>query len=267
MKKLLDQTISNKESFHVYGFSDKLQIPHCLKLGSVTMSDLTENYDNLNYFETLYSEETIYIIRLRDVYEKWESGYLTELMNYEPFRENESMPVMAYDGKVDVNQAKNYIEEYEVKSFSNNDDKTNLIKNFLTEIHKIKEGKSFQWMFSSHANPNDFGMNNVLLYHEDERCLHDEENVFFIELKDLSNPKFLDWIKERDSSWKDVKSIPHKNKTSNLLKKNVRLFWDEHKTDENLMNPYLLESLNTSIPKKQKEVDYIRKNHERYIRL
>ena len=82
MKKLLDQTISNKESFHVYGFSDKLQIPHCLKMGSVTMSDLTENYDNLNYFETFYSEETIYIIRLRDVYQKWESGYLTELMNY-----------------------------------------------------------------------------------------------------------------------------------------------------------------------------------------
>jgi len=248
--KSVNQCIKAKESFHVYGFSDKIQIPHCLKLGCVTMTDLTENYDNLNHFEVSFSEQTIYIIRLRNVYDKWESGYITELMNHEPYKKNRLI-----------------CEEYEVKSFNDSDDTTNLINNFLKKVHKIEKGKSFDWMNSTHSNINDFGIENTLLYHKDKRSLHDEENVFFIELKDLSNPKFLDWIKERDSDWKVVKSIPHKNKTPNILKKNVRLFWDEHKTDESLFNPYLFEPLQSAISQKQKEVDYIRKHNKRYIKL
>jgi len=250
MKKSVQQLIEKNELFHVYGFSDKLQIPHSLKLGCVTMTDLEENHDKLNFFETSFSNQTIYIIRLKDVYDKWESGYITELMNHEPSAKNRLI-----------------YEEYEVKSFNDNDDTTNLINNFLTEVHKIEKDKSFDWMNSMHSNVNDFGIENTLLYHKYERSLHDEENVFFIELKDLSNPKFLDWIKEKDKDWKVVKSIPHKNKTSNILKKNVRLFWNEYKTDESLFNPYLFESLQLAISQKQKEVDYIRKHNKRYIKL
>ena len=87
MKKSVDQLIRKKETFHVYGFSSKLQIPHCLELGCVSMTDLEENYNDLNYFETFFSEETIYIIRLKDVFEKWESGYMTELINHETDRD------------------------------------------------------------------------------------------------------------------------------------------------------------------------------------
>ena len=54
MKKSVDQLIRKKETFHVYGFSSKLQIPHCLKLGCVSMTDLEENYNDLNYFETFF---------------------------------------------------------------------------------------------------------------------------------------------------------------------------------------------------------------------
>tara|TARA_B100000902_G_scaffold338360_1_gene339897 strand:- start:1593 stop:2363 length:771 start_codon:yes stop_codon:yes gene_type:complete len=250
LKKSVQQLIEKKEAFHVYGFSDKLQIPHCLKLGCVTMTDLRDNHDNFNYLETYFSEQTIYIIRLRNVHDKWESGYITELMNFESDRDK-----------------KGIMGEHEVKSFNDDDENTNIIRNFLTEVHRIKEEKSFDWMNSMHSNVNDFGIENTLLYHEDERSLHDEENVFFIELKDLSNPKFLDWIKEKDSNWKVVKSIPHKNRTSKLLKKSVRLFWDEYKTDESLFNPYLFEPLQLAISQKQKEVDYIRKHNKRYIKL
>ena len=249
-KKSVDEMINANESFHVYGFSDKLQIPHCLKLGCVTMSVLMQNYHNLKHFETHFFEKTIYIIRLRDVYDKWESGYITELINHEPDR-NKRMIVSLH----------------EVKSFLDDDDKTNFIKNFFSKIHKIEEGKSFDWMNSAHSNINDFGMGNTLLYHKDERSLHDEENVFFVELKDLSNPKFLDWIKDKDSDWNVVKSIPHENKTPNTLKKNLRLFWNEHKTDESLFNPYLFKPLQSAISQKQKEVDGIRKHNRRYIKL
>ena len=250
MKKSVDQLIRKKETFHVYGFSSKLQIPHCLKLGCVSMTELEENHDDLNYFETFFSEETIYIIRLKDVYDKWESGYITELMNHEPNRDKRTT-----------------ISLHEVTSFDCSDEKTDLIRNFLTKVHKIKEDKSFKWTSSNHANINNFGMENTLLYHEYERSLHDEKNVFFVELTDLSNPKFLNWIKEKDSDWKVVESIPHRNKTKNILKKNIKLFWDEHKTDESLFNPYLSESLQMAISEKQKEVDYIRKHNKRYIEL
>ena len=248
-KKSVDQMIEGKESFHVYGFSDKLQIVHCLKLGSVTMSGLMENYDNFKNFETYFSEKTIYIIKLRDVHDKWESGYITELMNLTDDR------------------TKMIVSFHEVKSFHDDDEKTNFIKNFFTEIHKIEEDKSFEWTSHHHANINNFGMENTLLYHKDERSLNDEKNVFFIELKDLSNPKFLDWIKNKDSDWNIVKSIPHLHQTPNILKKNLRLFWDENKTDESLFNPYLFEPLQSVISQKQKEVDYIRKYNKRYIKL
>ena len=250
MKKSVQQLIEKNEAFYVYGFSDKLQIPHSLKLGCVTMTDLKENYDKFNFFETYFSNQTIYIIRLKDVYDKWESGYITELMNHEPSAKKRLI-----------------YEEYEVKSFNDNDDTTNLINNFLKKVHKIEKDKSFEWVNTLHSNFHDFGMENTLLYHKYETSLHDQENVFFIELKDLSNPKFLDWIKERDKDWEVVKSIPHKNKTSNILKKNVRLFWNEYKMDESLFNPYLSESLQLAISQKQKEVDYIRKHNKRYIKL
>ena len=250
MKKSVDQLIRKKETFHVYGFSSKLQIPHCLKLGCVSMTDLEENYNDLNYFETFFSEETIYIIRLKDVYEKWESGYMTELINHETDRDKRGIMCL-----------------HEVESFDDSDENTNLIKNFFTKVHKIEEDKSFTWVSSNHANINNFGMENTLLYHKDERSLHDEENVFFVELKDLSNPKFLDWVKEKDSDWKVVESIPHRNGTSEIFKKNLNLFWEQNGTEEKLFNPYISKSLQLAISQKQKEVDYIRKHNKRYIKL
>ena len=71
-QKSVRQMIEKNELFYVYGFSEKLQIPHSLKLGCVTMTDLKENHDKFNFFETSFSNQTIYIIRLKDVYDKWE---------------------------------------------------------------------------------------------------------------------------------------------------------------------------------------------------
>ena len=88
-----------------------------------------------------------------------------------------------------------------------------------------------------------------------------------MELKDLSNPKFLDWVKEKDSDWKVVESIPHRNATSEIFKKNLNLFWEQNGTEEKLFNPYISKSLKQSISEKQKEVDYIRKHNKRYIKL
>ena len=33
------------------------------------------------------------------------------------------------------------------------------------------------------------------------------ENIYFLELKDLSNPKFLEWLIKQDEAWEGVKSI------------------------------------------------------------
>ena len=93
------------------------------------MTDLEENYNDLNYFETFFSEETIYIIRLKDVYEKWESGYMTELINHESDRDKRGIMCL-----------------HEVESFDDSDDNTNLIKNFFTKVHKIEEDKKKFYM-------------------------------------------------------------------------------------------------------------------------
>ena len=92
MKKSVDQLIRKKKLFMYMGFQVNYRY-HCLKLGCVSMTDLEENYNDLNYFETFFSEETIYIIRLKDVYEKWESGYMTELINHETDRDKEELCV------------------------------------------------------------------------------------------------------------------------------------------------------------------------------
>ena len=48
-------------------------------------------------------------------------------------------------------------------------------------------------------------------------------NIYFLELKDLSNPKFLIWLQEKDEKWKVVKEIPHSNKTTEFFWKNMDL--------------------------------------------
>ena len=88
------------------------------------------------------------------------------------------------------------------------------------------------------------------------------------------------WLQEKDEKWKVVKEIPHENKTLDYFWRNMDLFWKEYTEgkilqDKKLFNPLYPKNLHKlvdlsslpSIEKVQNQVDYIRENSERYLRL
>ena len=88
------------------------------------------------------------------------------------------------------------------------------------------------------------------------------ENIYFLELKDLSNPKFLKWLQEKEEKWKEVKEIGHLNKNEGAGIKALtvcELFWKSFNDK--------FPVLNLMIKQQQEQIDFIRENHKRYIRL
>ena len=72
-------------------------------------------------------------------------------------------------------------------------------------------------------------------------------NVYFLELKDLSNPKFLEWLKSKGDDWEVVQEIPYKNVKSNtILEKQLNVFWKEYYSDDILPGRKLFNPLSES---------------------
>jgi len=71
----------------------------------------------------------------------------------------------------------------------------------IAEMHDINNDLS--WMISHHAAF--WQWNN----HVDISLMKmsEVENIYFLDLKDLSNPKFLEWLRKQDKAWEGVKSI------------------------------------------------------------
>ncbi len=122
----------------------------------------------------------------------------------------------------------------------------------LSEVHSLINSENVptsKGMTNNHArfwkwnDENDLSLLEMSQY----------ENVYFLELKDLSNPKFLEWLSERDDTWKQVKEIPHRN-----TRVNTEEVWNDYKDK--------FPVLNLMIKQEQESIDFIRE-HERYIRL
>ena len=271
------------DSFWVSSFgTGKVDIFHSLKMGTVTLDDLT-NYSEINYNQERFTPNTIYVMLLRDAFDKWKSGYATELLNRltghsvsaETFMHNfqnevyETFTILPYG----TNTPRLTVSEFDAQTL--------LGLEIISNAHEIELTSpdfgfsKMSWMVNNHAKFSDFGMGESTL----------EEvpyfgNVYFLELKDLSNPKFLIWLQEKDEKWKVVKEIPHSNKTTEFFWENIQLFWKEYTEgkilqDKKLFNPLYPKNLHKlvdlsslpSIEKVQNQVDYIRENSERYIRL
>ena len=86
------------------------------------------------------------------------------------------------------------------------------------------------------------------------------KGIYFLELEDLSNPKFLKWLQERDGKWNEVKEIPYKNQTNfdRIDKQDYSSIWDKYK------NKFPV--LNLMVKQEQESIDFIRK-HKKYIKL
>ena len=150
--------------------------------------------------------------------------------------------------------------------------------NYMIRIHDVNNDLS--WMYQNHAKFFSWNnSNNLTLF---EMGTLKNVNIYFLDLKDLSNPKFLEWLQERDETWNVVEKIPHANKSGPFFWENVDYFWNKYKdgrilTDKKIVCPFYdlpfnrlkpeFEILHSMVRHQQEQVDYIRKNHERYIRL
>ena len=115
------------------------------------------------------------------------------------------------------------------------------------------------------------------------------ENVYFLDLKDLSNPKFLEWAVTRDSRWECVEEIVADNVTPTNKKECVKQYWENYRIESQsdvdkkierksklvcpiYPTPYQklnseLSVINQKAEELQMTIDFIRERHERYIKL
>jgi hypothetical protein len=240
--------------------TSNLSIGVCEKMGTSSLTDLLQQ-DGFSEKKILlyhgyvdeianWNEDKNIVILIRDVIDKWRSGYKEELWEeikrrYVQFKEDESGTTLWWE------QVGGRFPE--------------IMKN----LHDINNDVT--WMVRDHAK---FWKWND---EYDQGSLWElmlEPNIYFLKLKDLSNPKFLKWLQEKDEKWKIVREIIHENSSKNLWPESLmNEFWKEHENDDKLVCPfYDLESnkfeiLYEIVKQQQEVVNYIRKNHERYIRL
>ena len=237
-----------------------------------------------------YSEEDVtrahyqqkkYVVIVRDVYERWKSGYIQDMIG-------------AFIGadiswkSYGVSDSNNFFWEkmmnenidgfsIECESWKGNPNELLHGLDTMTKIHKIE--KDFSWMYNGghsifyHWNDNENHLSEFLSL----------ENVYFVDLKNLSSDGFSKWLTDNDVTFKDVK-FDKVNSKPKMLEKNIDLFWKEYLSGkiknyyrlsdiEKLVSPFY-ECVGNEVFKHyyelckatQSTLDYIKNNHDRYIK-
>lgn len=260
----------------------KVHIGSCRKAGSSSLQFLVDSNESvtLNRYDSSF-RDNIFVLLLRDVDEKWKSGTLTD-SPYEP-------PEYLNYTYTRWGEQQHFVGEMD------KDGKVWLGDNFLAEITKHHSVTSdLSWMWNS-LHTKFWEWNTPGEEHPTEISLLEFskfENIYFVELEDLSNPRFLKWLQEKDSAWKSVEKIPHKNIAGGLdknlpdvqkkFKEGYNEFWNLYQNgkilkDEVLANPFfdlpgndLVDELKSYINLAKNEqlvVDDIRENHKNYIKF
>ena len=253
--------------------TDSVRIGMNNKMGSTSIKSL----DGLKTFET-FDKDKITIVLLRNTYDKFKSGYLQELNGFFTFEPPPLTNYLLNSDSIDekISTSDKSVEEilknlyggnasYEnlqmfgfttnpnmttfwnkfskgyYKTFTYDDDVTRDGIDIIANLHDIN--KNIGWMYYNHGifwKWNNF--NDISLFE-----LGQFPNVYFLELKDLSNPKFLEWLKSKDGDWEIVQEISHKNVKSNtILEKQLNVFWKEYYSDDILPGRKLFNPLSES---------------------
>jgi|ETNvirnome_6_100_1030635.scaffolds.fasta_scaffold53666_1 hypothetical protein len=255
--------------------TEKVGVGQCAKMGTMSLEGLVTYHNDyqpkekniLSLNEVIHDGEfkndKIYVIVLRDVFDKWKSGYWMELQNNNrPFSVSN---VLEFFNK---NIYKN--------GFRKNSSAVNTALEVMTLLHDPKSPTGNSWMFKGHGQFwkwNNFNEIPLSIYAQ-------LPNIYFLELKDLSNPKFLKWLCEQDSDWECVTEIPHKNKSchQDIFWKQMELFWAEYNDEGGLIlqdkvlvcpfsNKYPPVAIMNIFRQEQMRVDFIRENHKRYLKF
>ena len=142
---------------------------------------------------------------LRDALDKWKSGYYQNL----------KVELEQMHPKIDNNLGKflSFFQPFSQNLFNTFVDVDTDMLDIIAEMHDVKSGKRrLAWMISHHANFRLWNNNDDISLTK----MSEYENIYFLELKDLSNPKFLEWLRKQDKEWEGVKSINKVSSTGEL---------------------------------------------------
>ena len=168
--------------------TDKLSIGKRIKMG-------TRSLDTLPFREYIVLDKNqIIVVLIRDVIDKWKSGYKqeleekfehgTNLFNFVDIPENVHPQVLRRFWQ--------RLKHGYYTTFTNPDEVTLVGLEIISKLHDYYADLS--WIHYSHA---EFWMWNDDTYKSLwELAL--KPNVYFLDLKDLSNPKFLEWAQYLD---------------------------------------------------------------------
>ena len=280
--------------------TDNLRIGLSPKMGSCSLEYMTFTESPIREYNN-YEDSIKYVVLIRDVMDKYKSGYkqdLLEMVDNDPWPDSESGHYPLNPQAVFKSFFHRIFVTTKVESFENNGLLINKTENEkigwgikkLVKAHEHRGDSSYDWLRHGHMS---FRIWNQYQSDPSEWSLKDMselKNVYFAELKDLSNPKFLEWLQEKDEKWKEYdgwamgvnepnrEGIPQINKTDNYFWTNMDLFWKEYTegkiTKGVLLNSPFYPTENTEINNilkdielEQEIIDNIRDNNERYIRL
>jgi|TARA_Y100000310_G_scaffold342867_1_gene447962 hypothetical protein len=247
--------------------TDKVSIGVCYKMGTTSLSDLPSEFriqDVIFEEGSMIDHNKIYIVLIRDVMDKWRSIYKEELTS----------------SRIWIREGMNRFIKNQcfIDGFCNDTSITKTALEVMLFLHDPKSLYGVEWMYTQYPPFWQWNqMTNLSLFE-----MSQYENIYFLDLADLSNPKFLEWLQEKDEKWKVVKKIPYKNKTPEHFWTQIELFWKEYNEGKILKDKYLFspmvdarhkliggsfEILWEILNQAQRMVDFIRMNHERYLRF
>ncbi len=280
--------------FHSIG-TDNLRIGVSTKMGSCSLGYMTFTESPIRYYHN-YEDNIKYVVLIRDVMDKYKSGYKQDLLekvdNY-PWPDSESGYYQLDPKPIFKSFFHRIFVTTKVESFESNNEKSSWGIDQIVNAHELNGGQrgdsSYRWLKEGHMlfkiwnqwqNDVPWTLMN----------LGELKNIYFLELKDLSNPKFLKWLQERDSGWECIEEIPHKNPSADIVepdtqkkfKEGYNNFWNSYQNgkilkDKVLVNPFfdlpgndLVDEFKYKInlvKNEQLVVDDIRENHKNYIRF
>ena len=281
--------------FHSIG-TDNLRIGVSPKMASGALDSMVHTAHLIRRYHT-YEDNIKYVVLIRDAMDKYKAGYkqdLLEKLDIDPWPDSESGHYPMDPEPLFKSFFHRIFVTTKVESFESNNEKIRWGIDQIVNAHELNGGQrgdsSYRWLRHGHMSfriwnqwQNDVSWTLM--------NLGELKNIYFLELKDLSNPKFLEWLQEKDEKWKEYRGyraggnplsirpgIPQINKTDNHFWTNMDLFWKEY-TEGKIAKGVLLNSPfypteNTEIKDilkdielEQESVDNIRENNERYIRL
>ena len=288
--------------------TDNLGIGVCAKMASGTLESIVHPEHFYIKKHDVYEENRKYVVLIRDVMDKYRSGYKQDLLEK---LENDPWPDMHNSYFITPDSMNSFFHRVfvttKIESFTRRNKKIRWGIDQIVNAHELPENDSsyhcYRWLKYGHMSFKN-GKNIMWNQHQDDDTtlmrMNKLKNIYFLELEDLSTPKFLEWLQEKDEKWKEYKGyemtpglvvegipspdgtrilcLPHINKTDNYFWENMDLFWKEYTEGKiakgvSIHSPFYptenpeMKGILKDIELEQEVVDNIRKYNKRYIKL